>query len=127
MSEANVKTVGRGADIFKITLAVLFVIAGVFAYSYFTQYSIYARVGMFVAGLVLGGLLALLSNPGKRTVGFAKASYNELKRVVWPSRKETMQMTAVVFAFGAIMAIFLWLVDKLIGWIVYGGILGWGG
>jgi preprotein translocase subunit SecE len=46
-------------------------------------------------------------------------------KVVWPSRKESLQMTGYVFAFVVVMALFLWLADKTIEWLLYDLILGW--
>ena len=80
---------------------------------------------MFIGGLAVATLLLWLSDSGKRILGFATGSYNEMKRVVWPTRKETLQMTGIVFAFVTVMAIVLWLMDKLIGWLIYGVLLGW--
>jgi len=84
-----------------------------------------ARIGVFLGGVALAGLIAWSSEPGRRTLGFAHESYGEVKRVVWPTRKETTQMTGIVFAFAMVMALFLWLVDSGIEWILYGVLLGW--
>ncbi|CZZ81976.1 preprotein translocase subunit SecE [Bordetella trematum] len=84
-----------------------------------------ARIGVFVGSLVIAAVLALLSEPGRRTIGFAQESYNEVKRVSWPTRKETTQMTGIVFAFVAVMGLFMWVLDKGIEWVLYGLLLGW--
>ena len=57
--------------------------------------------------------------------GFAKESASEAKKVVWPSRKETLQTTGLVFAFVVVMALFLWLTDKSVEWVLYDIVLGW--
>ena len=124
-NKSQVETITSSADKVKITLAVIVLIAGIFAYSFFSDLNIYARVGMFIGGLAVATLLLWLSDSGKRIIGFATGSYNEMKRVVWPTRKETLQMTGIVFAFVTVMAIVLWLMDKLIGWLIYGVLLGW--
>ena len=49
----------------------------------------------------------------------------EVKKVVWPTRKETLQTTAAVFAFVVVMAVFLWISDKALEWILYDLIMGW--
>jgi preprotein translocase subunit SecE len=60
-----------------------------------------------------------------RTLSFGRDSYNEVKRVVWPTRKETTQMTGIVFVFVIAMGAFLWIVDKVLEWVIYGLLLGW--
>ncbi|MGO3123944.1 MAG: preprotein translocase subunit SecE [Advenella sp.] len=125
MSNSSVETVTTPSDKYKIVLAVVIIAAGIFAYSYFSDMNIYARVGMFVGSLVVAALIFWFSESGRRSVDFATGAYSELKRVVWPTRAETIQMTGIVFAFVIVMAIFLWLVDKLIEWIIYGVFLGW--
>ena len=67
----------------------------------------------------------LLSDSGRRLVAFGRDSYRELSKVVWPERKEAIQMTMYVFGFVLVMAIFLWLTDKVIEWAFYDLILGW--
>ncbi|ETF03588.1 preprotein translocase subunit SecE [Advenella kashmirensis W13003] len=125
MSNSSVETVTTPSDKYKIVLAVVIIAAGIFAYSYFSDMNIYARVGMFVGSLVVAALIFWFSESGRRTVDFATGAYSELKRVVWPTRAETIQMTGIVFAFVIVMAIFLWLIDKLIEWVIYGVFLGW--
>ena len=67
----------------------------------------------------------LMSESGRQFVAFAKDAWREVKKVVWPTRKETLQMTAYVFAFVVIMALFLWFTDKTLEWVLYDLILGW--
>jgi preprotein translocase subunit SecE len=79
--------------------------------------------------LALGVLLVLAgfvrSAPGKSRIALAKDSYKEVRKVVWPTRKEATQTTLVVFGFVLVMAIFLWLSDKSIEWVIFSAILGW--
>ena len=72
------------------------------------------RGGVFVA-----------AEPGKALFSFGRDAVKELKKVVWPTRKEAMQMTGYVFAFVFMMALFLWLTDKTLEWALYDLILGW--
>ena len=65
------------------------------------------------------------SEPGRQFGVFAGEAITEVKKVVWPTRKETMQTTAAVFAFVVVMAIFLWISDKTLEWVLYDLILGW--
>lgn len=125
MSQQNVETVNRTADRIKLGLAVLVIAAGIVAYSVLVDQPTYVRVGAFIAGLVVAAVIVVFSDTGRRTLAFGRESYNETRRVVWPSRQETTRMTAIVFAFVVAMGILLWVADKLLGWIIYGLLLGW--
>jgi preprotein translocase subunit SecE len=76
-------------------------------------------------GLAAAVGIFLMSESGKALVGFGHESVREVKKVVWPARKEAVQMTAYVFGFVLLMAIFLWLTDKTLEWVFYDLILGW--
>jgi preprotein translocase subunit SecE len=69
------------------------------------------RVISVLAGIVLAVVVVWFTPQGKQFYAFSRESSEETRRVVWPSRKETMQTTGVVFAFVLVMAIFLWMVD----------------
>jgi preprotein translocase subunit SecE len=125
MSNTSVETVTSTADRIKLGLAVLVIIAGIVGFSVLGAQPMVARVGVFVGGLVVAAIIAWFSEPGRRTLSFGSESYNEVKRVTWPTRKETYQMTGVVFAFVAIMGLFMWVLDKGIEWVIYGLLLGW--
>ncbi len=125
MPQQNVETVNRGVDRIKLWLAVLVILIGITAYSVLANEPMYVRVGAFIAGLVIAAIIVWFSDTGRRTVAFGRESYNETRRVVWPTRKETTQMTGIVIAFVIAMGALLWLADKLLGWIIYGLLLGW--
>lgn len=125
MSNSNVETVTSTADRLKLGLAVLVIVAGIVGYSMLEGQPAVARVGVFIGGLVLAVVIAWFSEPGRRTLSFGRDSYNEVKRVVWPTRKEATQMTGIVFAFVIAMGIMLWVVDKSLEWVIYGLLLGW--
>jgi preprotein translocase subunit SecE len=105
-------------DKVKIALGVACVVAGVAAYYWFSQYAVVLRVLMIVAGIAVGAAVAYTSAPGKEFLAFAQEAWAEAGRVAWPTRKETMQTTAVVFGFVVIMAVFLFTVDASLAWIV---------
>jgi preprotein translocase subunit SecE len=125
MSNTSVETVTSTADKLKLALAVLVIIAGIVAFSMLSTQPMAARVGVFIGSLIVAALLAWISEPGRRTLSFGQESYNEVKRVSWPTRKETTQMTGIVFAFVAVMGLFMWVLDKGIEWVIYGVLLGW--
>jgi len=105
-------------DNIKIALAVACVVGGVAGYYYFADTALVLRVLMVMGGLVAAGGVAWLSTPGKEFFAFAQDAWQEAGRVSWPSRKETMQTTGIVFVFVVIMALFLFSVDTTLAWIV---------
>ena len=84
-----------------------------------------AQWGALLVGLAAAVGVFFASEPGKELFGFGRDSWREVRKVVWPSRKEAIQMTAYVFGFVALMALFLWLTDKTLEWVFYDLILGW--
>ena len=105
-------------DKLKIAVAVGCVVLGVWAYYYFAEAAVVLRFLMVVGGLLAGAAVAWLSQPGKEFFAFAQASWAEAGRVSWPTRKETIQTTAIVFAFVVVMALFLFAVDSSLAWAV---------
>jgi preprotein translocase subunit SecE len=125
MANANVETVNLWADRFKVILAMAAVVAGIAGFYVLSDYALVFKVLSVLAGLLVGVGIGWLSEPGKRFYAFTKESVRETRRVVWPSYKETVQTTAVVFGFVFLMALFLWLTDKMLEVALYDWILGW--
>ena len=88
------------------------------AYYWFADAALVLRVLMVLGGLVAAGVVAWTSVPGKEFFVFAQEAWAEAGKVSWPSRKETIQTTAIVFAFVMIMALFLFAIDTTLAWIV---------
>ncbi len=105
-------------DKIKIAVAIALVAAGIAAFYYWSESLMIIRVVAVLAGAAAAVVVFWTSTPGKTFFTFARESSEETKRVVWPTRKETLQTTGVVFAFVVVMAIFLWLVDAGLLWIV---------
>ena len=112
-------------DKIKLAVAAALVVAGIVGYYGLAASSILLRLLSVVAGVAAGAAVAWMSAPGREFVAFAREAVVEVKKVVWPTRKETMQTTAAVFAFVVVMAVFLWLSDKTLEWVLYDLILGW--
>lgn len=125
MSTQDIQTVNSKLDMLLVALAVLAVLAGVLGFSLLSEQPLLARIGILAAGLLGGIALAWFSLPGKQFLGFARESYEETRRVSWPARKETINTTGIVFAFVVVMAIFLFLVDKTLEWVLYDLLLRW--
>jgi len=120
-----VETVSTGADKAKLAGAVVLLVASVVAFYYLGKQDLWVRV---IALLVLlGAAVALFftSESGKQLVAFGRDSVKEVKKVVWPTRKEAMQMTGYVFLFVFVMALYMWLTDKTLEWLIFNVILGW--
>jgi len=113
------------ADKLKFALALALLAAGVVGFYLLSEQPLVLRVLSVLAGVAAGVAVAWFSAPGRQFVEFAREAITETKKVVWPSRKETVQTTGLVFAFVVVMAIFLWLTDKSLEWVLYDLVLGW--
>ncbi len=125
MSNHSVETVTTSADKAKLGLALIAVLAGVIGFYLLAGQTTLVRAAALVGGLLVAIAAAWTSALGQSFIGFARESVRETKKVVWPSRKEAMQITGVVFGFVFIMALFLWGTDKLLAVVLYDLILGW--
>jgi preprotein translocase subunit SecE len=125
MNKTDVETVSGTADKALVGVALLLVLVGVVGFSFWSDQPMLLRVALLLAGVALGLVVAWFSEPGKRFIGFAREGYEETKRVTWPSRDETLKTTGVVFAFVGVMALFLFVVDKVVEWGLYDKVLGW--
>ena len=125
MATSQVETVSTGADKAKLAAVALLVIAAVVGFYLLAKQGPLVQWAALLVGLVLAAGVFLVSEPGKQFIGFARDAWREVKKVVWPTRKETLQMTAYVFVFVVVMALFLWFTDKTLEWVLYDLILGW--
>ncbi len=125
MASTEVETVTSGADKAKLAVAILLAAGGFAAFYLLSAQGALIQWVALLAGLAAGAAVFLVSDLGQRLIGFGKDSWREVMKVVWPTRREAIQMTLYVFAFVFVMALFLWLVDKLLSWSLYSLILGW--
>jgi preprotein translocase subunit SecE len=112
-------------DKIKLAAAAALVAGGIWGYYLLGEQALVLRVLAVLGGLAAAAVVAWTSGPGREFGLFATESVAEVKKVVWPTRKETMQTTAAVFAFVVVMAVFLWISDKTLEWVLYDLILGW--
>ena len=113
------------ADKLKFALALLLLAAGLAGFYFLSEPPMILRVLSVLAGLGARAAVAWFTEPGRGVFEFAQEAVVETKKVVWPSRKETMQTTGIVFAFVLAMAIMLWMTDKGLEWVLYDLVLGW--
>ncbi|MFT3778380.1 MAG: preprotein translocase subunit SecE [Ottowia sp.] len=125
MASTQVETVSTGADKARLAVAGLLVVAALAGFYLLAGQGAAAQWGALAGGLVLAAVVFFTSESGRRLVAFGRDAWREVKKVVWPTRKETLQTTAFVFAFAVVMAIFLWGTDKTLEWVFYDLILGW--
>lgn len=105
-------------DKIKLLIAVLLVIAGVVGFYTLPDMPALVRVLMVLGGLVAGAVVVYFTAPGKAFFAFAGEARDETRKVVWPTRKETIQTTVIVLIFVMVMALFLWVVDSILLWLV---------
>ncbi len=125
MATSQVQTVSTGADKAKLALAAALVVAGLVAFYLLAKQGQLAQWGALLVSLAVAVVVFFTSEPGKELFAFGRDSWREVRKVVWPARKEAIQMTAYVFGFVVIMALFLWASDKTLEWVFYDLILGW--
>ncbi len=124
-THTQVETVSSGADKAKLAVAALLVVGGVVAFYVLGKQDLWLRVVALLVLIAAGVATYFTSESGKALIAYGRDSAREVRKVVWPTRKEAMQMTGYVFAFVVVMALFLWLTDKTLEWALYDLILGW--
>ena len=125
MANPQVETVSSGADKVKLSVAALLVLGSLAAYYLLAKEGALAQWGALLVCLLMALGVFFTSTQGRALFAFGRDAQREVKKVVWPERKEALQMTAYVFGFVLLMALFLWLTDKTLEWFFYDLILGW--
>ena len=125
MANPTVETVSTGADKAKLAGVVLLVVGAVAAFYALDKQDLWLRVIALLALIAVAVAVFFTSEPGKELIAYGRDSIKEVRKVVWPTRQEAMQMTGYVLAFVVVMALFLWLTDKTLEWVFYDLLLGW--
>ena len=124
-TSSQVETVSTGADKAKLAVSVLLVVGAVVAFYMLGKQALWLRIVVLLVLLAAAVVTFFTAEPGKQLIAFGRDSVREVKKVVWPARSEAMQMTGYVFAFVFVMALFMWLTDKTLEWVLYDLVLGW--
>ena len=124
-ANTQVETVSTGADKAKLVGAAVLLVGALAVFYVLSKQDLWLRVLALIALLAAAVALFFTSESGKQLIAFGRDSVREAKKVVWPSRKEAVQMTGYVFAFVFVMALFLWITDKTLEWVLYDLVLGW--
>jgi preprotein translocase subunit SecE len=125
MATTQIETVTASADKAKLAATGLLVVGAVAVFYLLGKQDLWLRVLALLVLIAAAVGVFFTSAQGKELIAFGQDSAKELRKVVWPTRPEATQMTAYVFAFVVVMALFLWLTDKSLEWLIYGLILGW--
>ena len=124
-TQPQVETVSTGADKAKLAGAVVLLLASIVVFYYLGKQDLWLRVTALLLVLAAAVALFFTSESGKQLVAFGRDSVRETKKVVWPTRKEAGQMTGYVFAFVFLMALYMWITDKTLEWLIFDVVLGW--
>ena len=124
-SNTPVENVSTSADKAKLAAAGVLLVGGVAAYYLLGKQDLWLRVLVLLVLLAAAVGAFFMSEPGKQLIAYGRDSVREVKKVVWPTRKESIQMTGYVFASAVVMALSLFITDKTLEWVLYDLILGW--
>ena len=124
-TNTQVETVSTAADKAKLAGAAVLLVGAVVVFYLLGKQDLWLRVLALIALLAAAVAVFFTSEPGKQLIAFGRDAVRETKKVVWPTRKEALQMTGYVFAFVFVMALFLWITDKTLEWVLYDLVLGW--
>jgi preprotein translocase subunit SecE len=124
-TNTQVETVSTGADKAKLAGAAVLLVGAVAVFYLLGKQDLWLRVLALIVLLAAAVAVFFTSESGKQLIAFGRDAVRETKKVVWPTRKEAMQMTGYVFAFVFVMALFLWITDKTLEWVLYDLVLGW--
>ena len=125
MATTQVETINTGADKAKLGAAIALVVVALAGFYLLGKQGQLVQWAVFLVSLAAAVVVFFMAEPGRQLATFGCDAWREVKKVVWPARKEAMQITAYVFGFVLIMAFFLWLTDKSLEWLFYDLILGW--
>lgn len=125
MATSDIHTVSTSAEKARLAAAGLLVVGGVAAFYLLGQQSLWLRVIALLVLIAAAVGVFFTSAQGKELIAFSQDALKEMRKVVWPTRPEATQMTLYVFAFVVVMALFLWLTDKGLEWVLYDLVLGW--
>ena len=112
---SKVEAVSVKFDMFKIAVAIAIVVAALVGFYFFAEQSLLYRVVGLLASLVVASVIALQTEQGRILWAFFQEAQLEVRRVVWPTRRETLQTTGIVILMVLIFAAILWVLDLALG------------
>ena len=115
---AKVETQGSAADTFKLLISLLMVVGGAVAFNYYEEQSQLLRVVGILVVVIVALLIAAQTTLGRTTLSFIRDARIEVRKVVWPSRAETIQTTMIVMLMVFVVGIVLWIMDTFLLWAI---------
>lgn len=112
-TNTEVRTAG-GLDSIKWLVAILLLAVAIVGNYYYRDYNLLLRVVVVVVLIAIAGGVMLLTRKGKAALNFARESRTEMRKVIWPTRQETLHTTLIVAAVTAVMALLLWGLDSIL-------------
>ena len=112
------QTTGAVPDPAKWIVAFVILASGLAGFYYWSEESLLWRVVGLLVLSALALFVAVQTEKGRAAWEFARDSHTEVRKVVWPTRKETTQTTLIVIAMVGLVAIILWILDGLLAWLV---------
>jgi len=106
------------ADVAKLALTFVVLAAGVVGYYWFNDLATWQRLFILLGGLVLGGAIGFFTRAGQSLRDFLVESNFELRKVVWPTRQETVQTTLVIIVVVIVLSLLLGLIDIFLKWAI---------
>lgn len=122
---SNVETSGLKLDTLKLAIALLVVLSAVSAFYIYADQSLLYRVIGLLVGAGIAVAITLQTDKGRQILGYFQDAQVEVRKVVWPTRQETLQTTFIVIMMVVLIAIILWLLDMFLGWSI-GALMGHG-
>ncbi|MCK5092625.1 MAG: preprotein translocase subunit SecE [Gammaproteobacteria bacterium] len=109
---------GNGVDTAKLLIALVLIMGGVIGFYYYEEHSLLLRVLSLLVVTGISVAIAMQTERGRNTWGFVKDARTEVRKVVWPTRAETMQTTLIVIIMVLVVGIILWIMDTFLLWAV---------
>ena len=114
----NTQTEGAGAlDTIKLLLSLAIMVGGLVGYYMLPELALPLRVLMVIGGVIVGAAVGMMTAKGQRLWKFIQGSRVEIRKVVWPTRQETTQVTIAVFIFTFLLGLFFWALDSGLLWV----------
>jgi preprotein translocase subunit SecE len=118
MAEVQTSEGASAKDTALMSLSILVLLAGIVAFYWYDEDALALRLAMVAGGLVVAGGLLWISWYGREFRQFAQAARVELRKVVWPSREDTVRTTMMVILFAIAMGVFFWVLDMILTWLI---------